>query len=133
MEYSFDTMHAIEVIVATLFFVMIIGLPVYFICKMCDTAERAIKKLDSPKANSVIKGLVALGGGYWALKQAHTAKTEKERTFYMSLAEEAQELAHEANTALEGKQSEKFYDSPDWWKKGNDDDQEPPSNHRWKN
>jgi hypothetical protein len=48
----------------------------------------------------------------------------------MSLAEEAQVLACEASTELDGKKSGKFYNNPDWWK-DDDSGQEPPSNPRW--
>lgn len=131
MQYSFDAMYAIQVVVATLFFVMIIGLPVYFICKLCNTAEKVIKKLDSPKAKSAIKGLFALGYGYWALKKAQVAKTKNEQSAFLSLVDEAKGLAYEANEELEGKKSGKFYDDTDWWKKS--DDQDPPTSPRWNN
>jgi hypothetical protein len=127
MEY----LHTIEVIAAALFLILIIGFPTYFICKLCDTAEKVVKKLDSPKSKSAIKGLAALGGGYWALKKAHAAKTEKERSVYMSLVDGARALACEANAELEGNKSGEFYDDPDWWKKSNGGDQEPPPHPRW--
>jgi hypothetical protein len=132
MEYSFNAVEAIEMIVVTLIFVFIVSMPVYFLYRVCNTADKVMRKLDSPKAKSAIKGIIALGGGFWALKQARTAKSDKERSFYMSLVDEAQHLAHEANNELEGNQSGKFYDNPDWWKKGGDD-QEPPSSPRWQN